>query len=156
MRRRRSVLRSIRILRASARTDLNLAVLLFAALAERMSLDPESPSDPVYPGTTTENGDLERDEGDDRVESDDPDDDAADDRNGVHPADTDVERDVAEDEGGDGDGRDCRRRRFAWLGTVSRRVCFLGGLRTGDTLRTRTQLPTMSSHSHSPAFAVPM
>ena len=133
------------MLRASASTDLNLAVLL-VTLAEWMSRGPELPS----VGTTTENGDLERGEGEGEVESEDVDNDVADDRDGVRSVDTDVERDVADE----CDGRGCRRRRFARLGTVSQRALFLGGPRTGDNLR--TQLPTMSSHSHSPAFSVHM
>ena len=116
-----------------------------------MSQDPESSSDTVRPGTTTETGDLERDESEeDGVESDKPDDEAAGDRDGVHSADAEVERDDEEDECC---GYDCSRRRLARLGTVSR-ARFLGGPRTGDNLR--TQLPTMSSHSHFPAFAAHM
>ena len=134
-------------MKASARTDLNLSVLL-VTLAEWISRDLESPTES---SSTTENGDLERNEGEGGVESEDVDDDIADVRDGV---DTDVDRDIEEDEVSV--GRDCRRRRFARLGTVSwrgRALFLVIGPRTGDTTL-RTQLPIMSSHSHSPAFSV--
>ena len=116
-----------------------------------MSQDPQSSSDTVRPGTTTKTGDLERDKSkEDGLESDEPDNEAAGDRDGVHSADAEVEQDDEEDECC---GYDCSRRRLAWLGTVSR-GCFLGGPHTGDNLC--TQLPTMSSHSYFPAFAAHM
>ena len=56
-------------------------------------------SDTVRPGTSTKTGDLERDKSEeDGVESNDPDDDAAGDRDGVHSADVEVEQDDEEDE----------------------------------------------------------
>ena len=136
-------------MKASARTDLNLSVLL-VTLAERISRDLESATES---SPTTENGVLERNEGEGGVESD-VDDDIADVRDGVQSVDTDVDRDIEEDEVSV--GRGCRRRRFARLGTVSwsgRTLFLVVGPRTGDTTL-RTQLPTMSSHSHSPAFSV--
>ena len=138
-------------MKASARTDLNLSVL-FVSLAERISRDLESATES---SPTTENGDLERNEGEGGVESDvDVDDDIADVRDGVQSVDTDVDRDIEEDEARV--GRGCRRRRFARLGTVSwsgRTLFLVVCPRTGDTTL-RTQLPTMSSHCHSPAFSV--
>ena len=139
-------------MKASARTDLNLSVLL-VTLAERISRDLESATES---SPTTENGDLERNEGEGGVESDvdvDVDDDKADVRDGVQSVDTDVDRDIEEDEARV--GRGCRRRRFARLGTVSwsgRTLFLVVGPRTGDTTL-RTQLPTLSSHCHSPAFS---
>ena len=126
--------------------------MLLVTLAERISRDLESATES---SPTTENGDLERNEGEGGVESDvDVDDDIADARDGVQSVDTDVDRDIEEDEVSV--GRGCRRRRFARLGTVSwsgRTLFLVVGPRTGDTTL-RTQLPTMSSHSHSPAFSV--
>ena len=126
--------------------------MLLVTLAERISRDLESATES---SPTTENGDLERNEGEGGVESDvDVDDDIADVRDGVQSMDTDVDRDIEEDEVSV--GRGCTRRRFARLGTVSwhgRTLFLIVGPRTGDTTL-RTQLPTMSSHSHSPAFSV--
>ena len=89
---RHPFLRSICLLRASARTDLNLAVLL-VVLA-----DP--PSDL---GTTTENWDWEgvggvENEDVDNDDDDDDDDDVADNRVGVHSVNTDVDREVVVEE----------------------------------------------------------
>ena len=126
--------------------------MLLVTLEERISRDLESATES---SPTTENGDLERNEGEGGVESDvDVDDDIADVRDGVQSVDTDVDRDIEEDEARV--GRGCRRRRFARLGTGSwsgRTLFLVVCPRTGDTAL-RTQLPTMSSHSHSPAFSV--